>query len=93
MLHNKPLFYFVYYCVFCQLLFSLLSCIIISTGKQRTQKQEGTIVKVKIKIEGKINDTYTFQQPEEGNILDELAAIIEEMKAGRIEKVEIEREA
>lgn len=26
-------------------------------------------MKVKIKIEGKINDTYTFQQPEEGNIL------------------------
>ena len=51
------------------------------------------IMKVKIKIEGKINDTYTFQQPEDGNILDELAAIIEEMKAGRIEKVEIEREA
>lgn len=37
-------------------------------------------MKVKIKIEGKINDTYTFQQPEEGNILDELAAISEEMK-------------
>jgi hypothetical protein len=70
-----------------------ISVIIISTGKQRTQKQEGTIVKVKIKIEGKINDTYTFQQPEEGNIIYELAAIIEEMKAGRIEKVEIEREA
>ena len=50
-------------------------------------------MKVKIKIEGKINDTYTFQQTEEGNILDELEAIIEEMKAGRIEKVEIEREA
>lgn len=32
-------------------------------------------MKVKIKIEGKINDTYTFQQPEEGNILDELAAV------------------
>ena len=47
-------------------------------------------MKVKIKIEGKINDTYTFQQPEEGNILDELAAISEEMKAGRIDKVEIE---
>ena len=50
-------------------------------------------MKVKIKIDGKINDTYTFQQPEEGNILDELEAIIEGMKAGRIEKVEIAREA
>lgn len=49
-------------------------------------------MKVKIKIEGKINDTYTFQQPEERNILDELAAISEEMEAGRIDKVEIERE-
>lgn len=47
-------------------------------------------MKVKIKIEGKINDTYTFQQPEEGNILDELAAIIEEMKAGNIEKFTVE---
>lgn len=50
-------------------------------------------MKVKIKIEGKINDTYTFQQPEEGNILDELEAIIEEMEAGRIDKLKIEREA
>lgn len=49
-------------------------------------------MKVKIKIEGKINDTYTFQQPEEGNILDELEAIIKEMEAGRIDKVEVERE-
>ena len=46
----------------------------------------------RIKIEGKeYNDNYTFT-PDEGNILDELTAIIEEMKAGRIEKVEIERE-
>ena len=49
-------------------------------------------MKVKIKIEGKINDTYTFQQPEEGNILDELAAISEEMEAGRIDKVESKHE-
>jgi hypothetical protein len=47
-------------------------------------------MKVKIKIEGKINDTYTFQQPEEGNILDELTAIIEEMKAGNIEKFTVQ---
>lgn len=47
----------------------------------------------RIKIEGKeYNDNYTFT-PDEGNILDELAAIIEEMKDGRIDKVEIEREA
>lgn len=47
----------------------------------------------RIKIEGKeYNDNYTFT-PDEGNILDELAAIIEEMEAGRIDKVEVEREA
>lgn len=47
----------------------------------------------RIKIEGKeYNDNHTFT-PDEGNILDELTAIIEEMKAGRIDKVEIEREA
>ena len=47
----------------------------------------------RIKIEGKeYNDNYTFT-PDEGNILDELEAISEEMEAGRIDKVEIEREA
>ena len=50
-------------------------------------------MKVKIKIVGKINDVYTFQQPEEGDIIDELAGILEEMEAGRIDKVEIEKEA
>jgi hypothetical protein len=35
--------YFAYYV-------STSLCIIISTGKQRTQKQEGTIMKVKIKL-------------------------------------------
>ena len=46
-------------------------------------------MKVKIKIEGKINDTYTFQQPEEGNILDELAAIEAEI----VQEVEALRQA
>lgn len=48
----------------------------------------------RIKVEGKeYNENYTFETPREGDILDELAAISEEMEAGRIEKVEIEREA
>ena len=47
----------------------------------------------RIKIEGKkYNDNYTFETPREGDILDELAAISEEMEAGRIDKLKIERE-
>ncbi len=48
----------------------------------------------RIKIEGKeYNDNYTFETPREGNILDELKAIIEDMEEGNIDKVEVEREA
>ena len=48
----------------------------------------------RIKVEGREhNDNYTFETPREGGILDELAAILEEMEAGRIDKLEIEREA
>lgn len=48
----------------------------------------------RIKIEGKkYSDNYTFETPREGDILDELKAIIEDMKEGNIDKVEIEREA
>ena len=47
----------------------------------------------RIKIEGKkYNDNYTSETPREGDILDELAAISEEMEAGRIDKLKIERE-
>ena len=48
----------------------------------------------RIKIEGTgCNDNYTFETPKEGDILDELKAILEEVKAGSIDKVEIAREA
>ena len=48
----------------------------------------------RIEVEGQEdNDNYTFETPKEGDILDELAAISEEMEAGRIDKLKIEREA
>lgn len=48
----------------------------------------------RIKIKGKeCNDNYTFETPKEGNVLDELKGILEEVKAGNIDKVEIAREA
>ena len=48
----------------------------------------------RIKIEGKEgNDNYTFETPREGDILDELKDILEEVEAGNIDKVEIAREA
>lgn len=48
----------------------------------------------RIKIEGKeYNDNYTFETLREGDILDELKAIIEDMKEGNIDKLEVEREA
>ena len=44
----------------------------------------------RIKIEGKeYNDNYTFETPKEGDILDELKDILEEVEAGNIDKVEI----
>lgn len=48
----------------------------------------------RIKVEGKeYNENYTFEIPKEGNILDELKAIVEDMKEGNIDKLEVEREA
>ena len=35
----------------------------------------------------------TFETPKEGDILDELKAIVEDMKEGNIDKLEVEREA
>ena len=47
----------------------------------------------RIKSEGKeYNDNYTFETPKEGDILDELKDILEEVEAGNIDKVEIARE-
>lgn len=48
----------------------------------------------RIEVEGKeYNDNYTFETPKEGDILDELKDILEEVEAGNIDKVEIAREA
>lgn len=48
----------------------------------------------RIKVEGKeYNENYTFETPKEGDILDELKAIVEDMKEGNINKLEVEREA
>ncbi|MBS5516621.1 MAG: hypothetical protein KHX50_13735 [Roseburia intestinalis] len=48
----------------------------------------------RIEVEGKeYNDNYTFETPREGDILDELKDILEEVEAGNIDKVEIAREA
>ena len=48
----------------------------------------------RIEVEGKeYNDNYTFETPTEGDILDELKDILEEVEAGNIDKVEIAREA
>lgn len=48
----------------------------------------------RIKVEGKeYNENYTFETPKEGDILDELKAILKEVKAGNVDKVEIAREA
>ena len=48
----------------------------------------------KIKVVGQeYSDNYTFETPREGDILDELKAIVEDMKEGNIDKLEVEREA
>lgn len=48
----------------------------------------------RIKIEGKeYNENYTFTEPTEGNAKEEVAAILEEMKKGNIDSLEIKKEA
>lgn len=48
----------------------------------------------RIKIEGKeYNEEYTFTEPKEGNIKEEIAAALEEMKKGNIDSLEIKKEA
>ena len=48
----------------------------------------------RIKVEGKeYNENYTFETRKEGDILDELRAIVEDMEEGNIDKLKIEREA
>ena len=66
--------------------------IIIKNGKTNYREDENMIYR--IKVEGKeYNENYTFETPKEGDILDELKAIVEDMKEGNINKLEVEREA
>ena len=47
-------------------------------------------MKYNIIIEGtRYNENYTFETPEAGNILKEVAAILEEIKKGGIDRVEV----
>lgn len=49
-------------------------------------------MKYAIKVKGtEYNEDYTFKTPEEGNIMDEVAAIIEEMNKGNIETFVLKR--
>ena len=66
--------------------------IIIKNRKTNYREDENMIYR--IKVEGKeYNENYTFETPKEGDILDELKAIVEDMKEGNIDKLEVEREA
>lgn len=48
----------------------------------------------RIKIEGKeYNEDYTFTEPTEGNVKEEVSAILEEMKKGNIDSLEVKKEA
>ena len=65
---------------------------IIKNRKKKSQENENMIYR--IKVEGKeYNENYTFETPKEGDILDELRAIVEDMEEGNIDKLKIEREA
>lgn len=48
----------------------------------------------RIKIKGKeYNEDYTFTEPTEGSIKEEVGAILEEIKKGNIDSLEVKREA
>lgn len=47
----------------------------------------------RIKITGsEYNEDYTFSEPTEGNVKEEVIAIMEEMKKGNIEHLEVKKE-
>lgn len=47
----------------------------------------------RIKITGtEYNEDYTFTEPAEGNIKEEIAAALEEMKKGNIDSLEVKKE-
>ena len=61
---------------------------------RKTNHREDENMIYRIKVEGKeYNENYTFETPKEGDILDELRAIVEDMEEGNIDKLKIEREA
>lgn len=48
----------------------------------------------RIKIAGtEYNEDYTFTEPAEDNVKEEVSAILEEMKKGNIDSLEVKREA
>ena len=48
----------------------------------------------RIKITGtEYNEDYTFSEPTEGNVKEEVSAILEEIKKGNIDSLEIKKEA
>ena len=66
--------------------------IIIKNRKTNYREDKNMIYRIKIEVK-ECNDNYTFETPREGDILDELKDILEEVEAGNIDKVEIAREA
>lgn len=74
------------------------SDIVTISKDKRTKKQshkpgtgrKGEKMKYNIIIEGtRYNENYTFETPAEGDISEEIAAILEEIKKGEIDRVEI----
>ena len=48
----------------------------------------------RIKIDGKgYNENYTFADPTDGNVKEEVIAILEEMEKGNIDSLEVKKEA
>lgn len=48
----------------------------------------------RIKIAGReYNENYTFTEPTEGNIKEEVGAILEEIKKSNIDSLEVKKEA
>ena len=48
----------------------------------------------RIKITGKkYNENYTFSEPTEGSIKEEVAEILEEMEKGNVDSLEVKKEA
>ena len=75
------------------ILFLLYMCVIIkpSNKEPETPEEEKKMEKYKITVSGtEYNEEYFFEVPKEGKIEEEIAAIIEEVKAGGISKFTVE---